>query len=61
MKPAAHLTASAAVCWLGIASLVAQTIGAKEPQAVPFYPDKMNLLCWIDEAGQTHPITTRDA
>lgn len=32
-----------------------------EPDSPPFYPDKMELLSWIDEAGQTHPVRTAEA
>jgi dienelactone hydrolase len=36
-----------------------QRAGAAEPtDAPPFYPDKMNLLTWIDEQGTSHPIGT---
>ncbi|MCA9133249.1 MAG: acetylxylan esterase [Planctomycetales bacterium] len=29
-----------------------------EPAALPFYPDKMELLNWMDATGQSHPVHT---
>ena len=44
--------------------VVLQALAASgvEPDAstAPFYPDKMQLLCWIDGHGQTQPVKTRD-
>lgn len=32
----------------------------QEPGAPPFYPDKMDLLCWIDATGETQPVHTSE-
>jgi len=31
-----------------------------EAASLPFYPDKMKLLEWIDDQGEPHPITSPD-
>ncbi len=47
------LTLFASLC------LLCGQASAAEPEQSrqPFYADKTNLLVWIDDAGQTHPIT----
>jgi dipeptidyl aminopeptidase/acylaminoacyl peptidase len=34
--------------------------GAPDSAIVPFYPDKMQLLVWLDGEGGSHPVTNRD-
>lgn len=61
MKPSIR----SAVSWLVLATFVSlaatPALLAVEPGGPPFYLDKMQLLNWIDAAGQTHPIHTADA
>ncbi len=40
--------------------LVNPAIAADPAAPAPFYPDKMNLLVWLDDQGQSQPITSPD-
>lgn len=58
-------TVVAAVVWAQAAPqvAVAQAVGAvasaSSKDSPPFYPDKMNLLVWIDPQGHTQPVTAQ--
>ncbi|MGV3486155.1 MAG: alpha/beta hydrolase [Planctomycetaceae bacterium] len=57
MKPVSRCAAFAILCWSSLAAVFLKSGRAEEPPPVPFYPDKMDLLSWIDETGQANPIT----
>jgi dienelactone hydrolase len=44
------------VCSVWICTAVVSWSAAGEPRPVPFYCDKMNLLVWLDAAGQAHQV-----
>lgn len=46
--------------WIAGWALFAAAIQAAEPQLAPFYPDKMELRTWIDDAGHRHPVQSVD-
>lgn len=61
MKPSKRTAASWLFC-VGLLCLGPLPIlPGQEPSAPPFYPDKMELLSWIDAAGQTQPVDTAAA
>jgi dienelactone hydrolase len=44
--------------WLVVATCgLPAALWAADPSAAPpFYPDKMNLLVWLDDVGKSHPV-----
>ncbi len=60
MKLVVRIAASAILCSKLLTILACQEVRGKDPMSLPFYPDKMELLRWIDDSGQIHPINTRE-
>ncbi len=46
------------MAWLALvaASVARPGMAAAKASTPPFYPDKMNLLVWLDAAGKSHPV-----
>lgn len=58
MKPIFRTVVTAILLSALVMIMPDRAVWGKDPAPLPFYPDKMDLLCWIDDSGQRQPVKT---